>query len=469
MRDMQTTLSSLDDYLQRDSDGLALTTFHCPYCQRDHRVPFGPMRAAPGLVSTIPAVAAQLLGHAPHKVQVVYDRAIEGIVQSMVIEPLRSAGLALVTLPLAGHGKLLDSELPMANEVCAQVPEDVDLLLGAGSGVISDLTKWIATHTHRSYILAGTAPSMNAYTSITATITENDVKTSRLLIPADAVLLDVDILVDAPMPMIHAGMGDLAARAVCNADWKLSQLIKGTYFCPLPYQMTAANETMYLDAAEGIARRDPQAIQQLAEAILKSGLSMTVLEGETSPSSGAEHVISHFWDLLTHTRGLPKNFHGTQVGVGTVIMLAFYETMRQLDPGKIDAEQVVRTREPMDKLLHDNAARYGQAGPLFNEVVHHKYLSDDALRERIHWVQSHWEQMWAEIDPYRPSIDQVRVPLRKAGMPLTLESVQRSRADAVEALVKGPQYRSRYTLLDLAWELGLLPGIADQVLDLADV
>ncbi len=49
----------------------------------------------------------------------------------------------------------------------------------------------------------------------------------------------------------------------------------------------------------------------IAITILLSGLSMTMLEGETSPSSGAEHIISHFWDFLSHIRGIPKDFHGS--------------------------------------------------------------------------------------------------------------------------------------------------------------
>ena len=466
---MQTTITSLSDYLQRDSNALAQSSFTCPYCGRNHTVPFGPMLARRGLVAELPEVAGQILGRSPRKVQVVYDHAIEEIIQQAVLRPLGQSGLPITNLALGHKGLLLDSELPMADEVSELVQPDADILIGAGSGVIADLTKWIATRRNLPYILAGTAPSMNAYTSITATITENDVKTSRMLTPANAVLMDVDIQVDAPMPMLHAGMGDLAARAICNADWKLSHLVQGTYFCPLPYEMTAQNQDAYLGAAEGIAARDPQAIQLLSEAILKSGLSMTVLEGETSPSSGAEHIISHFWDLLTHTRHLPKNLHGTQVGVGTVMMTAFYTVMRKMDPGKIDPRQVVRRREPLEKLLAENSERYGKAGPLFNEVVRSKYLSDESLIQRIQWAQANWDRLWSELDPYVPTLDEIRAPLRRAGMPLTLASVQRSRQDALEAMIKGPQYRSRYTLLDLAWEMGLLPEAAEAALDLAGV
>jgi glycerol-1-phosphate dehydrogenase [NAD(P)+] len=400
---------------------------------------------------------------------IVYDRAIEEIIQAAVIQAITKEKIPFTTLPLGKKGHLLDSEIVLGDAAAAQVDPETDILIGAGSGVICDLTKWIATRKNLPYITLGTAPSMNAYTSITATITEQDVKISRLLNPADAVLLDVDILAQAPMPMIHAGMGDLAARAICNADWKLANLLHGAYFCPFPFEMTAENERAYLGAAVGIARREPQAIQTLSEAVLKSGLSMTVLDGETSPSSGAEHVLSHFWDLLTHTRGLPKNLHGAQVGIGTIIMIAFYHYMRRLDVGSIDPQAVIRKRPTIESMTAENSARYGQAGALFNQVVLSKHLSEESLRQRIHWVQTNWERLWHDLAPYVPEFDSVRDALLRAGVPLTLTSIQRSKADALEAMVKGPQYRSRYTLLDLAWELGLMPAAAEEVLDLAGV
>lgn len=466
---MLKTISSLSDYLGRDSNSLARSAFTCPHCGKIHTISIGEMRCAQGLVAEVPASLHRVLGRAPRKAQVIYDLAIEEIIDEGVIQPLKTAGIPLAHLPAGQKGLLLDSETPLGNHLAASVDTDADILIGAGSGVICDLTKWVATQVKRPYMLLGTAPSMNAYSSITATMTEHDVKTSILLDPADSVLLDVDILAQSPMPMIHAGVGDLAARAICNADWKLSSVINGGYFCPLPYEMTRENERLYLSAADGIARRDPLAIELLGEAVLKSGLSMTILDGETSPSSGAEHVISHFWDLLTHTRGLPKNLHGLQVGVGTVIMLAFYEIMRRVDIGKIDPQTVVRRRRPLEELQRDNSLRYGQAASMFNTVVVSKFRSDTHLADHIRRVQRDWEIIWSQIDPYVPRLDSIREPLRRAGVPLTLAAVQRSKEDAIETLEKGPQYRSRYTMLDLAWELGLMPELAEEALEHAGV
>jgi glycerol-1-phosphate dehydrogenase [NAD(P)+] len=269
--------------------------------------------------------------------------------------------------------------------------------------------------------------------------------------------------------MIRAGMGDLAARAMCNADWKLGALLRGAYFCPLPYQMTAANEDRYLAAAEGIAARDPQSIALLGEAILLSGLSMTVLEGVTSPSSGAEHVLSHFWDLLTHLRGAPKNLHGAQVGVGTLIIQAAYQYLREIDPAAVDPARVLRARPSLEDIEAENRALYGEKAEDFNAVARQKRIPDADLPAYLTRILDGWADLWAALDPYIAPPGRIAVPFARAGVPSRLEDIQRTPDQAREALLHGSHYRPRYTILDLLWELGLFPAAADEILARAAV
>jgi len=462
-------LTDVNDYLRRDSMALADTVLECPYCGRKHTVPFGSVHIGTSLVGGIPQVAEKVLGYQPRSAWLLYDRAIEEMIQACVIGPLKMTGLPLRLLGLGEPDLLLDSEETLMNEAAAAIDPQVDILIGSGSGVISDLTKGIATRLGKPFILFGTAPSMNSYTSITATITVNDIKLSKWFNPANAVMLDVNILSQAPKQMIHAGVGDLVARSVCNADWKLASLLKKLYFCPLPYQMTAGNELRYLEAAAGIGRSEPGAIHHLSEAILISGYSMTVLDGETSPSSGGEHILSHFWDLIYHLRGVPKNLHGSQVGVGTLIMLAMYEYMRKLDPVNLDPQKLLRRRPTLEEIEVDNQTHFGEKAGSFNEVARSKFLPDDKYREFIRFVQAKWEKIWEEVNPYLASFDYIRQPMVKTGCPVTLEAIQRTPAEGVEALLYGSRYRTRYTLLDLAWELGVFPAAAEEILKLAQV
>jgi len=459
-------IATIEDFLSRDSGGLANSLLDpCPLCGGRHATPFQAIYTARNAIEQVPALAEKVYGGAPRRAVMIYDQAIEEVIFPAIYEPLRSQGMAITPFAMCGEpGKLLDSAVVNGNQAAQEIGHSADLLVGAGSGVISDLTKWIATRLDLPFIICGTAPSMNGYTSITATITENDIKVSKFLNPANAVVLDVNILAQAPMKMIHAGMGDLAARAICNADWKLSALRRKTRFCPLPYRMTAENERRYLSQASEISRREPGAVELLSEAVLLSGLSMTVMGGETSPSSGAEHVLSHFWDLLVHLRGLPKNLHGAQVGVGTIILLHAYQYLREIDPAKIDPLQALRRRPSIEAIEAENQSLYGDKAASFNQVARQKRIPDGEYVAYVRSILDSWGAMWEEIAPYTAQVETIRQPFERAGVPYHLSDIQRTPAEAREALLHGCHYRPRYTILDLLWELGLFPAAADEIL-----
>ena len=102
-------IPSIDDFLTRDSVYLADTTLNpCPICGRKHPVPFEAIRMGRGAIQEIPELARSILGRTPRRPVLIYDRAIEAIIQAQVIEPLRKAGLPVEPFPMQGEpGHLL--------------------------------------------------------------------------------------------------------------------------------------------------------------------------------------------------------------------------------------------------------------------------------------------------------------------------------------------------------------------------
>lgn len=457
-------IADVNDFLSRKAEDLANVQISCPYCGRIHKIPYQKIIVGPGVIRQVPDLCVKALDKAPKKVGVIFDRVIQEQIEGDFLEIFLTGGMPVFPIPLGEPGLWLDSNRELGDETARSIPEDIDILVAAGSGVICDLTKWIATLSHKPFILCGTAPSMNGYTSITAVIAEHGIKLTKYVDIPYAVVLDTNILSRAPAAMVQAGVGDLAARTICNADWKLSHYLQNTYFCPLPYQMTASSEASYLASSEGILRAEPNAIANLTEAVAISGLSMSILDGETSPSSGGEHIISHFWDLMSHIEDAPRNLHGAQVGVGTMIMLAAYEYLRELDPTRLDPERLLRERLSLEEIQAVNTARFGAAAAPLNETSRKKYLPADRFSAYVYKTVENWVQLWQEISPYTAELSVIRELLQAAGVPLTLASVQRTPQQAVDALLFGSRYRPRFTLLDLAWDLGLFPHAVEEIL-----
>jgi glycerol-1-phosphate dehydrogenase [NAD(P)+] len=461
--------SHLADYLSLDASQLADTSLSCPKCGREHQIPFKIVRSGDNLISNLAETIKLILGKTPDHLGVVYDRHIEEKLDDLFFAPFSTLGLSFSRIPLGNHGELLDAGVEIGDQAAAGMPKEIDFLIGVGSGVISDLTKWIATKCKLSFLLMGTAASMNAYTSITATMTENNVKTSKWLDPASAIFLDSALLASAPLAMTWAGIGDILARNISNVDWKLANILRGTYFCPVPFQMMSSYQEKVMLQAAALGKNNKSAMKDLADAILVSGYSMTVLNGETSPSSGSEHVISHFFDFQHEVFGLPKNLHGTQVGIGTIIMRAAYEILRGFTPADFDIQKIIQNMSSLDSIKADHHRLFGTYGAAFSQVVEAKRISEDEIEPYLRNILENWDEMWGALNPYLLPAGTVRSAMEKAGGVTKLTGIQRTHNDAIQALLYGSHYRSRYTILDLFWELGLFPEVADEILERAGV
>ena len=51
------------------------------------------------------------------------------------------------------------------------------------------------------------------------------------------------------------------------------------------------------------------------------------LAGNSRPASGAEHHLSHYWEMDALARGRPHALHGQQVGVATPYVAACYHAL----------------------------------------------------------------------------------------------------------------------------------------------
>lgn len=445
------------------------TFFHCSECGRDHNIPFQYVRSGQNLIPDLPDIIKHFLPHETLNIGIVYDRHIEEKINALFFNSFDRLAYSYTRIPLGEAGLLLGASTEIGDKAANSMPANIDLLIGVGSGVICDLTKWIATKCHLPFLLMGTAASMNAYTSITGTMTKDKVKSTHWLEPAQGVLMDATLIASAPHAMTCAGIGDLLARHVANADWKLSNLIHGTYFCPVPFEMMTRFQDAYLPLIRQIKEGDLDAMQKLNDAILISGYSMTILDGETSPSSGSEHILSHFYDFQHEVFGKPKNLHGEQVGIGTIIMSTAYEVLLGIDPSIFDIDDIERRRLSLAEIQHETKRIFREYSEIIDQVISTKRIPDQDFRSYITNIIQSWELLWTDVRPYLMPAGRIKEAMTTSGGFTKLSDIQRTPDDGLQALLYGPWYRPRFTVLDLFWELGLFPEYALVILEQSGV
>lgn len=194
----------------------------------------------------------------------------------------------------------------------SRVTDSVDLIVGIGSGVINDLCKHVSFISGLPYYIVATAPSMDGYASKGAALILDGMKVTLNADVPRAIIADVNILKQAPFSMIQAGYGDIIGKYSCLNDWKLSHLVNGEYLCEFVMNATydAVKETVRL--ADGLVKRDAEAVRALMEALVAVGILMAYV-GNSRPASGSEHHMSHYFEIVGIVRGEEYLPHGIDV------------------------------------------------------------------------------------------------------------------------------------------------------------
>ena len=226
-----------------------------------------------------------------------------------------------------GESFVVPNEAAVA-DLTACVTAKTDLIVGVGSGVINDLCKYVANEQNLPYYIVATAPSMDGYASKGAAMIFDSMKiTTNAAVPA-AIICDTEILKDAPMDMLRAGYGDIIGKFSCLNDWRLSGVVNDEPVCEYIYKLTYDTVKSVADQALAIAAREESAIAALMRALIVVGIAMAYM-GNSRPASGCEHHMSHYWEMMFEQAGKRPVPHGTQVGVGTVLILKLVEALRK--------------------------------------------------------------------------------------------------------------------------------------------
>ena len=320
-----------------------------------------------------------------------------------------------------------------------------DAFVAVGSGTINDLTKYVSAREGKPYCVFATAPSMNGYVSLTASITVKGHKGTLPAQPPAGAFFDLGILAAAPKRMIRAGLGDSICRTTAQADWLLSHLLLDTEYRQLPFDLLEEDEAALLESAEDLIGGDLDAMRSLVRTLVLSGYG-TAIVGSSAPASQAEHLVSHYIDMLApETR--PAVLHGEQIAVTTMSIARLQHAMVQAKP--VLREDVITDAELV--------GRYGSelAGSVVEEFDHKRLNRErvDKLNDRL---ASRWHDIAEQVGAVLLSTEKIESTLRAAGAPRSPPDTHLDRSFYEQALLHAREIRNRFTVLDVAAGTGML-------------
>ena len=330
--------------------------------------------------------------------------------------------------------------------------QGVDAVVAVGSGTINDLTKFVTSRDGRPYCIFGTAPSMDGYTSTTASLAlESGLKSSFPAHSPNGVFLDIKVLSSAPRRMAAAGYGDTLCTSVARIDWWMSHRLKGSYYEDGPYLIAEQDSEQLAAVAEGVGSSNHQAIGWLTRSLVLSGLGVG-LTGISNHGSMGEHQISHYIDCFAGELH-PNSLHGQQVGVATLTMgriqqwFIDQEKPPQLKPTHINTDDMIRRMG--SKAASQCAAEYRK-----------KSLNENSAAQFNERLQEIWPDLRAELRHWVVPVSEMSSRLKLAGGALTANDLELPVDFYREAVRHAHEMRNRFSFADLACDAGLLDDFA---------
>lgn len=386
----------MNEILNMTINEMPQTEFDCS-CGRHHNFSVHDMSIRKGAIEDLPKMAEPFKDG---KILVVYDNHTYEVAGRKAVQLLKDNGFNIKELMFDTGDDILIPDEKTLGRILQEQDLDTKLMIAVGSGVINDSVKFVTSRTGLPYIIVATAPSMDGYVADGAPIVSHGYKYSPVAHLTYGLIGDTDILQTAPQDLIQAGYGDVVGKITAITDWDLSVKANGDYRCDTCVTLVKRALDKCFDKAEGLKSRDAESLGALLEALTLTGVAMALVN-ISRPASGAEHMLSHFWEMDYIARGLNPNHHGIQVGVATPVIARFYEELADILP-----------------------------------------------------------EGTGELCPHHEEIEAL---LAKGGAPISPKEIGISRELFHESLMKGYTVRPRYSVLQFAKDKGRLEQIADKI------
>lgn len=268
------------------------------------------------------------------------------------------------------------------------------------------------------------------------------------------------MLREAPDEMIAAGMGDMLGKVTALADWKLGRAVNGEYYCPAIVELVVKAVKRCIESLDGLIERDGQAVKSLTEGLILSGIAMQ-MTGNSRPASGAEHHISHYWEMQHLMRGEISPLHGNKVAAAIMLVSALYGKILEMDRNSLEVH--IKSEEEYAAWEQDVRKNYGSLADDVITAGMDRRAEILILVERLKSLRENWNSLIGEIRDLLNLAPYMSRLLKKAGAPVVPGDIGIDFSMTWSALRLAKEVRERYTVLQFADQLGVLSKYAKDI------
>lgn len=424
-------------------------------CGHTHYVPIKGVEISAGAISKLPEYTVKLGYSHPY---MLCDEITYKVAGKRCEELLKEVGIESKVLILKHTG----FDEATLGEIVINLPENCDLMIGVGTGSITDMLRYSSYKLKLPCFTVATGAPMDGFAAGIGIMNVNNLKKTMQAHTTELIIGDTDILKTAPYRMTVAGFGDLIGKITCLNDWELARIINDEHYCGNIVTLVKDCVADALALAPKIKVRDGDALGGVMKGLVLSGAAIG-LYGNSRSASGAEHHMSHYWEIVGEQQGKAYAMHGEQVAVGTVLTLMLIEELLKRD---IDFGKARKAAANIDKAAWEKEIRraYGCAADEIFEIEKTAGKNDpEAVLRRIDSMEKHWSEVEAQLKSL-PSSEYLLTLLKDIGCPALPADIGVDDAVLKDTFLYCKEIRARYTVLQMVYDLGLLDELSDAVI-----
>jgi glycerol-1-phosphate dehydrogenase [NAD(P)+] len=334
---------------------------------------------------------------------------------------------------------------------------------------VNDLVKRAASELALPYLCVPTASSVDGYTSSGAALLSDGFKQTFPCPAPRALAASTRVLQNAPAYLSSSGFGDLAGKIIAGTDWIIAEKAgalgaPGTEpVDPLAWSMTQNGLWDTLKQSEDAVRGSGEAVEILFAALSITGFAMQRLKS-SRPVSGCEHLFSHIWEMEDLSVDGNPVTHGHKVAMGTLAAAAFTELLFAQSepplsapawrrPSRAEREAEVRAAFKVPAISGPKPAEAAV------KTAREKLLDDAQAKALAEALRDNWQAIREKVREKLPPYGDLRALLKEGGCPVLPEEINLKRSEVIATARRAQMIRNRYTVLDLAWDLGVFEEI----------
>ena len=424
-------------------------------CGRTHFAPIKAINISSGALESLPGYVAEY-GYA--KPYILCDKITFEIAGKRCEELLKKAGFQPSVLIIRHMG----FDEATLGEIVLNKPDDCDLMIGVGTGSITDMLRFSSFKLGLPCFTVATGAPMDGFSASVGIMNVNNLKATMPAHSTEVIIGDTDILKSAPYRMTIAGFADLIGKLNALDDWHLGAMINGDHYCKKIDELVQAYVDNILKKTDKIKARDPEAIGDVMNALLLTGATIS-LYGNSRPISGGEHHMSHYWEVLGEQRGKQYAMHGEQVAVGTVMALSVVEELSRLQP---DFEKAREAAKQFDYDAWEANIRrtYGNAADAIVDLEKSSGKNDPVRwLQRLEVIEEKWPEIQGMLKKVYPA-QELRRLLKDLGCPCDPKDIGITESVLKDTFMVCKETRNRYTCYQLAWDLDVISEISDKII-----